>query len=447
MASRQSRRQRKRRRRARALPQLRVPQAAPTHMTHDERNAQAARTTIVFCVLAALCEGFDLQAAGVAVAGISPEFRPGPEKLGTFFSASTVGLFIGALVGGRLADSIGRKTVMVASIGVFGLFSLLTAFAGSMPELNWARLLTGLGLGGALPNLVTLVSESARPNRHSASIALVYSGNPFGGTIASIVSLVISPTHWRWIFIVGGVAPLLLVPVMALVLPESAAFRRVHGESRSIAEDVVSMPRRGSFSAILSEGRAPRTLLLWVSFFLGLLSLYLLINWLPTLLMSDGLTHSQAAGAQIGFNIGGGLAALLIGHLLEGNLRRGSVTVTFIAVPLLMAALAKCPPQPALMISVVFLLGCAIVAAQAFLYAMAPPSYPTSIRGVGVGAAVAAGRIGSIVGPKLGGALRAAGHGGAQLFLDILPLVIVGSICGLLLARYMPKVMRPEAIK
>ena len=123
------------------------------------------------------------------------------------------------------------------------------------------------------------------------------------------------------------------------------------------------------------------------------------------------------------------------------------MTVTFVALPLLMAALAKCPPQPALMISVVFLLGCAIVAPQDFLYAMAPPSYPTSIRAVGVGAAVAAGRVGSIVGPKLGGALRAAGHGGAQLFLDILPLVIVGSICGMLLARYMPKLMRHDAVK
>lgn len=111
----------------RAVRKLRVPQAAPTHMTHYERNAQAARTTIVFSMFAALCEGFDLQAAGVAVAGISPEFRPGPEQLGTFFSASTVGLFIGALVGGRLAESIGRKSVMIAAIAVFGLFSLLTA--------------------------------------------------------------------------------------------------------------------------------------------------------------------------------------------------------------------------------------------------------------------------------------------------------------------------------
>jgi AAHS family 3-hydroxyphenylpropionic acid transporter len=416
-------------------------------MTNNAISTATARTTIVFCVLAALCEGFDLQAAGVAAAGIAPEFSPGPEKLGTFFSASTLGLLIGALVGGRLADSIGRKSVMVTSIAIFGLFSLLTALAGSMTELNWARLLTGLGLGGALPNLVTLVSESARPHRHSASIALVYSGNPFGGAIASIASLLIAPAHWRWIFIMGGVAPLMLVPVMALLLRESPAFRAAQRQPPHVVAGMLSMPRRGSFAAILSDGRAPRTLLLWFSFFLGLLSLYLLINWLPTLLMSDGLTRSQATAAQIGFNIGGGAAALLMGHLLEGRLRERSVTVTFIALPILMAALAKCPPQPALMIGVVFLLGCAIVAAQAFLYAMAPASYPTSIRGVGVGAAVAAGRIGSIVGPKLGGALRAAGHGGAQLFFDILPLVICGSLCGLLLARSMQKAVREGITK
>ena len=389
--------------------------------------------------MAALCEGFDLQAAGVAVAGISPELRPGPDMLGTFFSASTVGLFFGALLGGRLADSIGRKHVLVLSVAFFGICSVLTSFATDMTQLNWARLLTGLGLGGALPNLITLVSESARPHRHSASVALVYSGNPFGGTIASLVSLLIAPFHWRWIFIVGGVAPLVLAPIMHLMLQESPEFRSSQAADAAAACGGSAMPPRGSFAAILSEGRAPRTLLLWASFFLGLLSLYLLINWLPTLLMSDGLTRRQATGAQIGFNIGGGLAALLIGHLLEGRLRRPSVTITFVALPALLAALAFCPPQATLMISVVFLLGCAIVAAQAFLYAMAPASYPTSIRGVGVGAAVAAGRIGSIVGPKLGGALRAAGHGGAQLFLDILPLVVIGSICGLLLSRYMPK--------
>src|SRR5476649_1940003 len=110
-------------------------------MANKGHIADAARATIIFCVLAALCEGIDLQAAGVAAAGIAPEFKPAPGDLGTFFSASTVGLFFGALLGGRLADSIGRKSVLVGSIALFGVFSLLTAHAHSMTELTWARLL------------------------------------------------------------------------------------------------------------------------------------------------------------------------------------------------------------------------------------------------------------------------------------------------------------------
>jgi MFS transporter, AAHS family, 3-hydroxyphenylpropionic acid transporter len=142
----------------------------------------------------------------------------------------------------------------------------------------------------------------------------------------------------------------------------------------------------------------------------------------------------QAAGAQIGFNIGGALAALLIGYLLGGRLRNLGIVVTFVALPILLVTLAKAPAEVGYILLVVFLLGCAVMAAQAFLYAMAPIAYPTSIRGVGVGTAIAAGRIGSIVGPKLGGYLKSAGHDPAQLLMDLLPLVIVGSICALLLA-------------
>jgi AAHS family 3-hydroxyphenylpropionic acid transporter len=413
-------------------------------VTRDAKSAAAARTTILFCVLAALCEGFDLQAAGVSAAGIGLEFRPGPQELGTFFSASTFGLFFGALLGGRLADSIGRKSVMVTSIGLFGVFSLLTALAGTMDELIWARLLTGLGLGGALPNLIALVSESARPHRHSASVALMYSGYPLGGALASLMSLASVSAHWRWMFIAGGVAPLLLLPFMAFSLAESSAFLRAQAAPLASAAGGASLPRRGSFAALFSEGRAARTLLLWISFFLGLLTLYILLNWLPTLLVGDGLTRTEAAGAQIGFNIGGALGVLLIGRLLEGRRRQRSLIVTFIAVPLLLVAVAKSPPQAVIIVLVVFLLGCAVLASQAFLYVMAPSPYPTTIRGVGVGTAIAMGRIGSIVGPKLGGILRAAGHGGAQLLLDILPIVVVGSFCALLLARYTPKAIGPR---
>jgi MFS transporter, AAHS family, 3-hydroxyphenylpropionic acid transporter len=401
----------------------------------DSPTNTMVRTTIMLCVLVALCEGIDLQAAGVAASGIAAEFKPAPDQFGTFFSASTFGLFFGALIGGRLADSIGRKKILVASVALFGIFSLLTPLAQSIGGLTWARLLTGLGLGGALPMLLALVSETAR-TRQSASVALVYAGTPFGGAIVSLMSLLMTSTQWRWIFIVGGVLPLLLTPFIVLGLRESAVFQQATTQA---GIGTALLPKRGSFTAIFTEGRALRTTLLWLSFFLGLLLLYLLLNWLPTLLVSDGLTRIQAAGAQIGFNIGGACAALLIGHLMEGRFRNAGIVVTFITLPILVALLAKAPADVTIITLIVFALGCSVIAAQAYLYAMAPVPYPTTIRGVGVGAAVAVGRIGSIVGPKLGGALKAAGHGPSQLLLDLLPIVLAGSCAALLLAWFARK--------
>lgn len=407
-------------------------------MSHDRRFA-----TIVCCLLAAFCEGIDLQAAGVAAGGIAPEFKPNPDQLGTFFSASTFGLFIGALAGGRLADSIGRKHVLIASIAIFGVASLLTPLAWDMRSLCEARLLTGLGLGGALPNLIALVNECSAAGRRSANVALMYSGAPFGGAVASLISMSIVPSHWRWIFIAGGVVPLIIAPIMLLKLPESPAFERVRsaagmsGSADARGADLrAANPRPGSFLAILAAGRAVPTLLLWVSFFLGLLMLYLLLSWLPTLVVGNGMSKPQAAAAQIAFNVGGGLAALLMGQLLEGRLRRAAVVTTFVALPALVVLLSRTPPQLGITVLIVFLLGCAVLAAQAFLYAVAPACYPTSIRGVGVGAAVAVGRIGSIVGPKLGGVIKAAGHSYSQLLTDLLPIVVVGSMAAMALAWY-----------
>jgi len=382
--------------------------------------------TMFFCVLVALCEGIDLQAAGVAAAGIAGEFRPSPDQFGTFFSASTFGLFLGAVIGGRLADSIGRKKVLVVSIALFGSFSLLTSFASDIRSLIWVRALTGLGLGGALPMLLALVTENSTVKRQSASLATVYAAMPLGGAAASLLIMLMATSHWRAIFVVGGVLPLLLVPLMAIWLPESAAFRRAQ-------QDPVTLPA-GSFAALFADGRAGRTLLLWASFLLELLLLYLLLNWLPTLLVNDGFNKTQAAGAQIGFNLGGVVSALLIGYLLGGRLKNFAIVITFVSLPVLLVLLARLPSQFSAVATAVFLLGCAVLAAQAFLYTVAPVAYPTRIRGVGVGAAVAFGRVGSIVGPKLGGMLKAAGHGPSQLLMDLLPIVIAGSLCSLWLA-------------
>jgi MFS transporter, AAHS family, 3-hydroxyphenylpropionic acid transporter len=399
-------------------------------MTRDTMGRNGM--TLLLCSLVALCEGIDLQAAGLAAAGIGAELRPTPDQFGTFFGASTFGLFLGALIGGRLADSFGRKWILVVSVALFGVFSLCTAAAGGIDTLIAARFATGLGLGGTLPLVVALSSEVSSAERKSANVALVYAAMPFGGGLASLLSLLVDADRWRLLFIFGGVLPLLLCPVMALGLRESVPLdeTRVLDRGKSGAEI-----KRGSIAGVFSQGRGLSTVLLWASFFFALLLLYLLLNWLPTLVVGRGLSHAQASAAQIGFNIGGAAAAVLIGRLLETRARITVYVATFLVLPVLLFLVAKSPADATTLISAIFLLGCGTIAAQACLYTIAPTTYPISIRGIGLGAAIAMGRLGSIAGPKLGGYLKAAGHSPAQLLTDIVPLVIVGSICALLLLR------------
>src|SRR5438046_4335522 len=188
---------------------------SPSAPFPEQAKAAAARRTLLFCFLVALCEGLDLQAAGVAAGGLSREFMPTPGQKGLFFSASTFGLSIGAVIGGWLADRIGRKKVLIAAIGAFGLFSLLTIFAWDMQSLTIARLLTGLGLGGALPHTVGLAAAARGGAHRNASTATRYIGMPLGGAVASLIILVTGAANWRSVVFSAGLGSLVVVPFMA----------------------------------------------------------------------------------------------------------------------------------------------------------------------------------------------------------------------------------------
>ncbi|MCB1653777.1 3-(3-hydroxy-phenyl)propionate transporter MhpT [Pseudomonas paraversuta] len=374
--------------------------------------------TIALCFIVALIEGFDLQAAGTAAAGLRQSFALDPKMLGWVFSAGILGLLPGAFFGGWIADRIGRKKILITAVLLFGLFSLCTAYVESYSSLLLVRFMTGLGLGAALPNLIALCAEAVSERNRGTAISFMYCGVPLGGALAAAVAM-FSSEHWQTTFIIGGLAPLLVVPLMALLLPESTAFRKQHSATDNL--------RPSTTQALFGEGRARNTLALWLSYFFTLTVMYMLLNWLPSLLLEQGFSKSQAGMVQMLFNIGGALGSLLGGLLLD---RCNKFKVVLFVYAGLLVALAGV----GLSIGIVpmsiagFAAGLFVMAAQLVLYALAPQSYPTAVRATGVGAAVAIGRLGSVAGPLAAGQILAAGAGTSGVLLATSPGLVIAAL-------------------
>lgn len=394
-----------------------------------DASSRRPALTVALCFIVALIEGFDLQAAGTAAAGLRQSFALDPKMLGWVFSAGIVGLLPGAFFGGWIADRIGRKKILVAAVLLFGLFSLSTAYVDSLQGLLLARFMTGLGLGAALPNLIALCAEAVGEQRRGTAISIMYAGVPLGGALAALVAMLFSE-RWQATFVIGGLAPLLVAPLMLLLLPESNAFRQQQGHS--------SLARTSTGQALFGEGRARVTLALWLSYFFTLTVMYMLLNWLPSLLLEQGFSKPQAGLVQMLFNLGGALGSVLGGLLLD---RCNGIRVVVGVYAGLLAALAGVGLSVGLlpMACAGFAVGLFVMAAQLVLYALAPPAYPTRVRATGVGAAVAIGRLGSVAGPLAAGQILAAGAGTAGVLLATSPGLMLAALAAIsLLARATP---------
>jgi AAHS family 3-hydroxyphenylpropionic acid transporter len=387
----------------------------------DIPQARAGRVLLSgLWFLSALCEGFDVQAAGVAATGMVRELRCTPADLGLFFSATGIGLLIGSAVGGDIADRRGRKLVLVASIGAFGAFSLLTSFMPTLPLLAGARFLTGLGLGGALPNLIAMAIEAGGSRVRNRNVGIAYVGMPIGGSLASILAFLIPSESWRTLFRVGGLAPLLIVPALIIWLPDT----------RPVSVPASRPPRfTDSTRQLFGMGRAIQTLPLWLSFFMTVLTLHLLLNWLPFLLTARGLSKDSAMLAQAAFGIGGAVIALAQAALLDSSWRSTSILISIGMLPLVLVCAALLPAWPATLVLTTLLLGGAVLAQQVIVYTAAGTSYPAAMRGAGLGAAVAAGRLGSLAGPLFSAALLAGGGTATEVLLAMLPVVLGCGFC------------------
>lgn len=389
------------------------------------RQTAATRLTILLCFIVALLEGVDIQSSGIAGPGIAAHFGLDKVQLGWVFSASILGLLPGAFVGGWLADRIGRKRVLTAAVTLFGLFSLLTTQSGSLDSLLAARFMTGLGLGAALPNLIALTSEAAGSAQRATAVSLMYCGVPLGGALASLAGMSAGAEHWQLVFHIGGWAPLLVAPLLYLRLPESPAYLRPGNERQRI----------GVYQGLFRSGQALPTLLLWLSCFFTLMVVYMLLNWLPSLLMGQGFSRAQAGSVQLLLNLGMALGSVLAGVLLDRWRPTLLVTLIYAGILLALAGLGSLDGFVSMLL-VGFAAGFFVLAAQLVLYALAPQFYPAGIRATGVGSAVAVGRLGSIGGPLLAGQMLASGAGATGLMAVAAPGIVVAAAGIILLLRH-----------
>jgi MFS transporter, AAHS family, 3-hydroxyphenylpropionic acid transporter len=409
-------------------------------MQHSTNTSRHGALTIRLCLIVALLEGLDLQSTGVTAPRMAREFHLAVAQMGWAFSIGALGLLPGAAIGGRLADRLGRKRVLMCSVALFGLFSIATTQVWNLESLLAARFLTGLGLGAAMPNLIALCSEAAAPHQRNTAVGAMYCGMPFGAALAAVIGIV-SPGDegWRHIFYVGGVGPLLVLPLLALFLRESAQFEALRSPADPSREPSVSVTR-----ALWQEGRAGTTIALWISYLGTLIVLYFLINWLPSLVLSRGLTRVQSGVVQMMFNLGGGFGAIAIAGLMDRIGRRRTVAGMYLGIVVALGALLGASGGTSMALGGL-LAGLFLVGGQSVLYALASSLYPTEVRGTGVGAAVAVGRMGSILGPLIAGQLLAIGQGATVLLSASIPLVAVAAIAAWLVVgkgapRYTPAV-------
>ena len=411
--------------------------------------------TIALCTLVLVLDGFDAQCIGFLAPSIADSQHIPLKAFGPIFAAGLFGLMIASMAVGPIADRWGRRWTAIGSTLAFAVFAASTARATTFNQFLLLRLLTGLGLGGAMPNVVALTSEYSPRRLQPVFVSALFCGMPLGALIASLASKLMIPAWgWRSVFYLGGILPLLIALALMLVLPESVRFLAVRSSDprpisiilARISPELATEPLDLSYARkprasvpvrqLFSDGRAYATVLLWMAFFMGLLIIYFIVNWLPGLLRQSGMPITVGVSAITAFSFGGILASIVQGPVMNACGDLATISAEFALSTIVIASLAYSASSLWLMLLLTFLVGAFVQGAQAGLNAIAAGFYPTAIRSTGVGWALGVGRAGSIVGPLVGGMLLSLNWQPRQIVLAGALPALLGTVAILLSHRH-----------
>jgi AAHS family 4-hydroxybenzoate transporter-like MFS transporter len=432
------------------------------------------RLSLFHCILFVLCfltialDGLDTGAMGLIAPTLAQDWHVSRVSLGPVMSASLIGIGVGALLVSPIADRVGRRSVLIGSVACFGVWSCAAAFASSMEMLTAMRFLTGVGLGAAIPNTATLMAEFVPARVRGFAVNAMLMGFAAGNAVGGVLSGWLIPAFgWRSVLLVGGVAPLVLACLLLAFLPESVKFMVSNGRSAERiarvlqrlspsrldgcvfvtgADAPVGQAKRSPVFELLSRNYAVGTLMLWLAYFMCLVVLYLINNWMPTLLKGSGFSLPQYAATSAYFHLGACVGILMAGWLMD-RVSPVRVIATFYALTALVVFVIGCNvAHDAWLTVLIVATGLTLSGAASSMSTLATQFYPTTSRVTGSAWMLAIGRLGAVAGTFGGAFLLGLNWEFSAIFgmLAVPSLIAAGAL--LVLGRHAPYLARGELV-
>lgn len=416
----------------------------------DKSAMTTMQYIIVFItVLLNAMDGFDVLAISVAGPGIMGEFGIDRAALGGVLAAELVGMSIGSVILGGVADKIGRRQMALACLMVMSAGMLLATTAGSVLMLSFWRVFTGLGIGGMLSTTNALVAEFSNRKHRGLCISMMVIGYPLGGIVCGEVGkafLVEGATNWRIMFTSGAIFSAAMIPVVWFLMPESIhwltrkqplnALERINAALRKIGHKVIeALPelheteRKKSVGDIFSPALALSTILVTLAYFFHITTFYYILKWTPTIVTEMGIGASAASGvltwANVGGAIGGAVFGLMTTRIGLKPLTIGILVATMIGV----AMFGRSAPDVMQLSMLAAFAGFFGNAGVSGLYTIIAYVFPTHVRATGTGFVIGVGRGGAVLAPALAGILLQQGQDSGAALADT--LATVGLVMGM----------------
>jgi MFS transporter, AAHS family, benzoate transport protein len=444
----------------------------------DATRTKTVRWVMAIAAAALLFDGYDLVVYGTVV----PSLLRDPSQLGALDagqagalgSYALMGVMVGALTAGAVGDFLGRRKLMLINIVWFSLGMAFTSIATSVPAFGILRFLTGIGVGALVATAGAVVAEFAPAGRRNFYNAIVYSGVPAGGLLASLLAIVLNGfTDWRGLFLIGGLPLVILFPLALLKLPESPRWLLARGRTKqalqlsaktgialkdstsdggttaarfrtSVPPPAVRKDGRplAGFAALASGNYRRPTILLGLMSFCGLLLTYGLNTWLPEIMGQHGYGKTYSLTFLLALNAGAVIGGLVASRSADRFGPKAIVSTTFVIAAVSLVLLTLNFPLPVLLVSVAFA-GVGSLGTQVLVYGFVSNYYPTPSRTAGVAWCAGFGRLGGIVGPLVGGFLISAHAPSNVAFLVFAGIALAGGLVTIFVRQHRAA---PEAV-